>query len=241
MAGAVVGTIATVAFLGFMALSWAANLSSCVRTEGSNASKTPVPRPLDLSVPTEARLAEHLVALAKSSESASGSLDVWMFNDSAVNAASFGRGRFVLFAGLQGITDEQLDAILAHELGHDMLQHSKKSAEVKEVTDFVGETIGVIGGHDDATTKTLKRWSGSFIVPRYNRGQELEADAAAVGILTKHGYADAAAVVCDAFSQLRQKVGDGGGGFFDSHPSLTDRMNALRARFPSSRAQASCR
>lgn len=166
---------------------------------------------------------------------------MWLLDDPSVNAASFGEGMFVLWAGLGTLTDEQLDAVFAHEFAHDRLQHSKKSAELRDVTDFIGEAIGAFGGRDETTTQTLKRWSGRFVVPRYDRQQELEADADAVAILTIRRYSDPAAVVCGAFVHLRSMVGEGGGGFFDSYPAFTERIQALRARFPTRATEMACR
>ena len=78
---------------------------------------------------------------------------MWVLDDPSINAASFGRGIFVLWTGLVDLTDEQIDAVLAHEFAHDQLQHSKKRAELRDVTDFVGQAIGVLGGRDDGRLK----------------------------------------------------------------------------------------
>ena len=169
------------------------------------------------------------------------SLDVWVLDEPSINAASLGDGIFVLWTGLVILTDEQVDAVFAHEFAHDRLQHSKKGAELRDVTDFIGQAIGFLGGRDDATTQTLKRWSGSFVVPQYDRRQELEADAMAVTILTVRQYSDPAAVICAAFVRLRSTVGEAGGGFFDAHPALTERIQALRTGFPSPAAETACK
>ena len=99
----------------------------------------------------------------------------------------------------------------------------------------------MIGGRDEATTQTVKRWSGSFVVPRYDRAQELEADVNAVYVLAARQYSDPAAVICAAFVHLRSTGGEAGGGFFDSHPALTERIQALRRRFPSAAVEVACR
>jgi predicted Zn-dependent protease len=152
---------------------------------------------------------------------------LWLLDDSTVNAASFGGGRFVAWAGMETLSDQDVDAVFAHEVAHDALRHSQKASELKDVTDFFGEVLGTLTGSDRAATNTLQRWSGAFVVPAYSRSQEFEADSAAVLYLALGGYPNPHQVLCGALGRLRDRVGESGGGFFSSHPALTDRLARL--------------
>jgi Zn-dependent protease with chaperone function len=159
---------------------------------------------------------------------------VWFVEDTAINAASMGRGVFVLWTGLASLPDESLDAIFAHEIAHEQLQHSRNMAEVADLTNFLGEILSTVSAADPGTERVLRRWSGKFVIPRYSQKQELEADARAVRLLDGVGYNDPPGVICRTFKMLRKKVGEGGGGFFASHPGLTNRIAAIRTAYPQS-------
>jgi Zn-dependent protease with chaperone function len=234
---AVIGSLLS---FGLILVLWAANISSCFRAT-SSVTQGAVPRAPRANDQIESRLTGHLTLLWRVSGGAKDGIDAWVLDDTSINAASLGAGTFILWIGLGALSDEQLDGVIAHELAHDKLQHSRKGAEVRDVTELVGEAIGLLGGSDEDTTRTLKQWSGSLVVPRYDRMQELEADAYAVDILAGRQYPNPAAVLCSAFGRLRSTVGEAGDGFFDSHPALTDRIRALREHFPSPATEASCK
>jgi predicted Zn-dependent protease len=218
---------------------WAADIQSCVRK--TPAAEGPTPRPPRHDAAAEVRLVTCLTSLWIASGRSADTLDVWMVDDDAINAGSFGDGTFALWTGLHRVPDEELAAIFAHELAHDRLLHARKSAELRDVTDLLGNAIGIFAHRDEATTQTLRRWSGNLIMPKYDRAQELEADEEAVDVLAMAGYSEPAATLCGAFAHLRSVVGEAGGGFFDSHPALTERIQALRTRRPSAAAETACR
>lgn len=239
-----VGTSMTKAVWGCLLLIvigmvWAATLTSWFQGAPTQSGAGPVPRAVDPNDAGDVRLHERLKAMSDVAPATTDSTQLWILDDPAINAASFGGRRFVAWYGMSTLTNEDIDAIFAHELAHDALHHSQAAAEVSDVTDFVGEIIGVFSGSDEEVTKTLKRWTGNFIVPHYSRSQEFQADSAAIPILSHRGYKTPAAALCAAFARLQAVAGDGGGGFFDSHPALRDRIAALR-KLSSDSASGAC-
>lgn len=214
-------------FTIIIGLVWAANIATCFQSDKTSTT-APAPRPINRSDTLEVRLAQRLQALATATGGDSA-IRIWMLDDNTVNAASFGSGRFVAWRGLAALPDSTLDAIFAHELGHDRLRHSKKAAELADVTNFVADVIATWSHSDEASARTIRRWTGKFVVPKYSRSQELQADSAAVVVLSQVGYQYPIAAVCEALLILRSRVGEVGGGLFASHPALTDRMRTLRA------------
>jgi len=144
-----------------------------------------------------------------------------------INAASFGSGRFLVWDGVADLPDSVIDAIFAHEIAHDILRHSKKARDVKDLTDFVGDVLSVFGQTDAPTENTLKKWVGYTALPKYSQNQEFEADAKAVETLKKLGYKEPAKQFAEALQMLLDKYGNLGGGFFDNHPSTTERIQRL--------------
>jgi Zn-dependent protease with chaperone function len=235
------GAVTSLAVIAFILLIWAADLGSCFYSVGSAKKASLSPRSPDLNSAVEYRLVRRLADTWVSSGGSLDSISAWVIDDSAINAASVGGGIFVLWRGLEKLTDEDLDVVYAHEIAHDQLQHARKAADVADVTNFIGEALGTASGSGDQATSTLKRWSGKFVVPRYSRQQELEADERAVSLLGALDYEDPTASMCLAFGRLRMAVGEAGGGFFDDHPALTERIAAIRQRHPSAAVAQDCK
>jgi Zn-dependent protease with chaperone function len=145
-----------------------------------------------------------------------------------INAASFGRGRFVFWEGVADLPPWAIDAIAAHELAHDWLGHSRKAAELQDVTRFFSDILGLIGGASHEGQEVLSDWVDLAALPRYSRQQELEADREAVEFLRAVGYNRPAEVMASALRLLLDRLGDSGGNFFDSHPSTSERIEKLR-------------
>lgn len=154
---------------------------------------------------------------------------VFIADSRDINAASFGSGRFVVWDGVADLPDSVVAAIFAHEVAHDILRHSKKAQDVKDLMDFFGDALSVFGRADAGTERTLKKWVGYTAVPKYSRSQEFEADAKAVEILRMLGCREPEKELADALQLLLAKYGNLGGGFFDSHPSTTERIKRLHS------------
>ena len=71
---------------------------------------------------------------------------------------------------------------------------------------------------------------GYTALPKYSRKQEFEADAKAVEILTELGYNEPEKQLSETLQVLLDKYGNLGGGFFDNHPSTTERIQRLRSQ-----------
>jgi Zn-dependent protease with chaperone function len=237
---AVLGAAFSLGFLAVIVIVWAAQIRSCFSSP-TGRSNGPAPRALLSQRPAESRLATHLASAWQATGQPLNSASVWMLDDTSSNAASLGGGAFVLWKGLEHSSDESLDAILAHEIAHDQLRHARNMAGVKDVSDFAGEALGTLAGGDEGTTRTLKQWSGDFIIPHYSQRQELEADSLAVVMLGARGFNEPAAMVCRTFAGLRSIVGEAGGGFFATHPGLSERIATIRRAYPSAATSDSCR
>jgi Zn-dependent protease with chaperone function len=86
----------------------------------------------------------------------------------------------------------------------------------------------VFGQADADTENTLKKWVGYTTLPKYSRNQEFEADAKAVEILRELGYREPEKRLGETLQVLLDNYGNLDGGFFDSHPSTTERIQRLR-------------
>lgn len=137
--------------------------------------------------------------------------------------------------------EDDLAAVLAHEIGHVQNSHALAAISTSRITSaltviasegtktFVGGPVGeltrVFEGSIDDITQTLVN-SG------YARGQENEADATAIKIMQRVGY-DPAALI-RVLETMKVKVKPGATGFTSTHPAADDRIADIKPLLPQS-------
>jgi len=149
---------------------------------------------------------------------------VGVIADPQINAASAGGGEFYVTAGLlQKASDQQLMAVLAHEVAHDDLGHVAKAQALG-----AGVGIGaIILDQIFPGTGQVAPVAGALITRSYSRKEEYEADKHGVTLLNRVGQPKD--VMINTLTWLMQSEGSGGeGGFFATHPATGDRIEALR-------------
>jgi len=141
-----------------------------------------------------------------------GQVKIGVLDDQQINAASAGGGEFYVTAGLlKKANDEQLMAILAHEIAHDDLGHVAKAQALGQIIPGSGQIAPI---------------AGALISRTYSRKEEYEADHHGVILLKRVGQPKE--VMINTLTWLMQTEGTGGGGFFATHPATGDRIEALR-------------
>lgn len=148
-----------------------------------------------------------------------------------LNAASMGNGNFIVWESVLDQPEWAIDSILAHEVAHDELLHSRKYRDMEDFKNFFVEMFTI--GSDQDTTEAAKELSSDLIIPQYNQGQEYEADSYAVLILDVLGYEKPEETYINMLRLIKSNYGESGGGFFDSHPSFDDREKKILAEFNS--------
>ena len=148
---------------------------------------------------------------------------VGIVDDPQINAASAGQGEFYVTTGLlQKAGDDQLMAVLAHEVAHDDLGHVAKAQALG-----AGIGIGaVILDQIFPGSGQIAPIAGTLITRSYSRKEEYQADAHGVTLLKRVGQPKE--VMINTLAWLMQSEGASGGGFFATHPATGDRIEALR-------------
>lgn len=164
-------------------------------------------------------------------------IKVHIFEVDPVNGLAAPDGRIFITRGFYNkykageVTAEELASVIAHELGHVALGHSRR-----RMIDFSGQNairvvlatvLGRIipfGGVWVANALT------SMLAARLSRQDEYEADAYASALLTKAGIGTAPQKAL--FHKLEKLSGAKGGGmsaWMMSHPKTADRIAAIEA------------
>jgi Zn-dependent protease with chaperone function len=149
---------------------------------------------------------------------------VGIMDDPQINAANAGSGEFYVTTGLlQKANDDQLLAVLAHEVAHEDLGHVAKAQAL-------GTGLGIGAVILDQIIPGAGRVApiaGALISRSYSRSEEYAADRHGVELLQRMGRSKD--VMINTLSWLMDSEGSGGGGgFLSTHPATGNRIEELR-------------
>jgi Zn-dependent protease with chaperone function len=194
------------------------------RTEPSRPAPTTSQKQVD---PTHvARLKAAMLPLIKVMDKprSPSEVKVGIIDDPSINAANAGNSEFYVTTGLlEKANDDQLLAVLAHEVAHEDLGHVAKQQALG-----TGIGIGaVILDQIIPGAGQVAPIAGALIQRSYSRSEEYQADRHGVVLLQRVGRNKD--VMISTLTWLMNTSGpDSGGGFFSTHPATGDRIEALR-------------
>lgn len=152
---------------------------------------------------------------------------IHVINSDEVNAWCMPGGKMAVYTGLINqtkATDDELAAVIGHEIAHALREHSREQMSQKMATGIglsvISAITGVAAVNDLGGTLT----EVMFELPN-SRTHETEADLLGVELAARAGYDPRAAMT------LWQKMAALGGGgmpeFLSTHPSPASRINDL--------------
>jgi len=159
---------------------------------------------------------------------------VYLTRTAYFNASMAPNGMMQVWSGLLLRTrnEAQLAAVLAHELGHYLHQHTlqkfRTARNTADVLQFLSIGLALAGVGGAGSLVQMIAVAGLFA---YSRDQEREADQVGLELMTKAGYAplEASAVweqiIAETNADPHKKDRDV---FFTTHPDPEERMTALR-------------
>jgi beta-barrel assembly-enhancing protease len=144
--------------------------------------------------------------------------------DSHINAGNAGGGEFLVTTGLlEKANDDQLRAIMAHEIAHADLGHVAQQQTTSAIAEIGVALLDQIWPGSRALTPVV----GELVQRHYGRGDEYEADAHAAVIMRRAGY-NGKRLMGGALDWLVKTEGNSPGGFFATHPATDDRIQAVQ-------------
>ena len=156
--------------------------------------------------------------------------DFHVLSSKEVNAWAMPQGKIAVYTGLlQQLqpTDDELAAVLGHEISHALREHSRERASQAMAQQVALGVIGAVAnvpqGAIDMAPMLL---DVTFNLP-HSRQQEQEADRIGVELAARAGYDPHAAI---RLWEKMEKVAGGGQPpkFLSTHPSHEDRIKDLR-------------
>ncbi|PLX93967.1 MAG: peptidase [Desulfuromonas sp.] len=143
-----------------------------------------------------------------------------------VNAFAMADGTVRVHSALLDVMpDDQVLAVIGHEIGHVKLKHSYLQMREIMLTNVAFEAAASVGGTIGALSSSqLGILARTAVAARFSQSDELESDAYAVRALKEMGE--------DPYAMKRsietlQKGGGAGGGFLSSHPSNQNRIDNI--------------
>ncbi len=154
-----------------------------------------------------------------------------------VNGLAAPDGRIFLTRGFYDryrageVTGEELASVVAHELGHVALGHTRR-----RMIDFSGQNAvrtilaSVLGRFLPGLGPWLAGVLTSLVVARISRGDEYEADAYAAALMVKAGFGTGPQkALLSKLEGLTGMAGRGAPAWLMSHPKTPDRIAAIEA------------
>ena len=187
--------------------------------------------PMVHDVPVTTYVSDLGTALARPSDDRQRDWQFSVVDAEVVNAFALPGGFVYVNRGLieRAGTESELAGVIGHEIAHVLLRHSAERLEKTENTNL---GLSVVCGLTNICSSNAARVAinvgGAALFARFSRKDELEADSAAVGILTRAGYDPQG--IASMFAKLletRQQRPDLVAGWFASHPLEEDRIAAV--------------
>jgi len=145
-----------------------------------------------------------------------------------VNAWCMSGGKIAVYTGLitkLNITDDELAAVMGHEIAHALREHSRERASEQMAQQLGVQVLSVLTGINLETQLTDIILNVTLSLP-HSRTHETEADRIGVELAARSGYDPRAAV------SLWQKMGRLGGDkppeFLSTHPSDQNRTRDVQ-------------
>lgn len=144
-----------------------------------------------------------------------------------VNAFALPGGQIFITEALLGLlnSEDELAAVLGHEIGHVLARHSAEHLAKQQLTQqLIGAVVIGSGSYD---TAQIAQIAGSLVNMKYGRDDEIESDTLGLRLVREAGY-DPQAMI--AVMQALEKASGGSRQpeFASTHPSPANRIQRIR-------------
>ena len=162
--------------------------------------------------------------------------EVSVFADEQINAFALPGGKIGVYEGLLSVAEDQdqLAAVVAHEVAHVLARHSNERISTQYATSTGLELASVLAGQNTPAKQTLFGLLGlgaqvGVLLP-FNRKQETEADILGLELMARAGFDPEQSV--QLWENMTAASGNAPPEFLSTHPSGESRIRALQQNMP---------
>ena len=150
-----------------------------------------------------------------------------------VNAYVAPGGKVVFYTGIVdklNLTNAEIAAVMGHEMVHALEEHSKQKIGAQALTDIaLGIGLSAAGAGEGGSAAAQLGSQIGVGLP-YSRSLESRADQGGLMLMARAGYNPQAAITL--WEKMNKLDGAGGSSFLSTHPSNTQRIEAMRENLP---------
>ena len=174
------------------------------------------------------RLNRVIKAFPKDIEGKKAVYKVYLTKD--VNAWAMANGCIRVYSGLMDLmNDNEVEAVIGHEMGHVALGHVKKGMQVALGTNAIRAAAASAGGIVGSLSQSQLGDVGEKLVnSQFSQRQESEADDYSYDLLRKRGINPSG--LATSFEKLAKLEAGRQSSMFDDHPASEERAQHIRDR-----------
>ena len=146
-----------------------------------------------------------------------------------VNAWCMPGGKVAVYTGLINklqVTDDELAAVLGHEMGHALREHTREQMSQQAITQTAIGGLGALFGIGDLGQSVAGMVANVTMQLPKSRGMETEADHIGVELAARAGYNPQAAV--SLWQKMEKLAGSAPPKWLSTHPPSADRVADLQ-------------
>jgi len=174
------------------------------------------------------RLNKIAAALGDNIDGTPANYKVYLTKD--VNAWAMANGCIRVYSGLMDMmTDNEVEGVLGHEMGHVALGHTRRAMQVAYGTTALRTAAASVGGITATLSQSQLGELGEKLVnAQFSQKQESQADDYSFDLLKKRGINPLGLET--SFEKLAKLENGSSSTMFDSHPSSESRAQHIKER-----------
>jgi predicted Zn-dependent protease len=156
--------------------------------------------------------------------------EVQVFEDKQVNAFALPGGKIGVYTGLLKVAanQDQLAAVLGHEVSHVIAGHSAARVSNQMATQLGVEVLSAATGYDP---QLIGMGANLLVILPFSRGDESEADILGMDTMARAGFDPRQAI--ELWHNMDRAAGEGAPPeLLSTHPANDTRIRDLSARLP---------
>lgn len=168
-----------------------------------------------------------------------GEWEVVVFDSAQINAFALPGGKIGVYTGILNVTEnqDQLAAIMGHEVGHVLEHHSNERLSANKLSNVGLAVASMALGASDVDNKEL--WVAGLgigvqygVIMPYSRSHESEADIVGQDLMARSGFTPEASV--QLWKNMSKLSKDAPPEFMSTHPSNETRISQLNKHLTTS-------